>query len=414
MADKSTENGIRTETKWVTEKYLVSLLRAALRDEPPMPAPKGLNWGKLFSIAERHLVASAVYNVVKKEGSCPEDVLKNWHLKAETALRKELLFDVERQQILDIFDKEGIDYLPLKGILIKDLYPHKGMRQFADNDILYRKENREKVIQIMRGRGYEMEEFSEESVHDAFMKNPVYNFEMHRDLFEEHIPYTDYFADVWDKAVKLTDERREYRMTNEDFYVYVQAHCYKHYAGNGTGIRSFADLYLIRKSLSFDEEVLQEKLEKVGIVEFDKESRYIADCFFGDNPKDLDDRTFEYVIMGGVYGSVESGIENDFYNEGKAVSLWRMIFPTMHRMKQIFPVLNKAPVLLPILYVARWIGALFNVRKLKKGFIFLKKLFSPKLRKQAKPLAGQNERESESNQAVEAPQKRAEKEEQEE
>lgn len=43
-----------------------------------------------------------------------------------------------------LFEKAGIWYLPLKGVILKEMYPVYGIRQMADNDILfdftYRKE----------------------------------------------------------------------------------------------------------------------------------------------------------------------------------------------------------------------------------------------------------------------------------
>ena len=44
---------------------------------------------------------------------------------ADRALRKELLFDAARGEIFAAFDENSIDHMPLKGVLIKDLYSYR-------------------------------------------------------------------------------------------------------------------------------------------------------------------------------------------------------------------------------------------------------------------------------------------------
>ena len=51
------------------------------------------------------------------------------------AIRKLTLFEVERLTIAQAFEKARIWYLPLKGIMLKELYPKSAMRQMTDNDI---------------------------------------------------------------------------------------------------------------------------------------------------------------------------------------------------------------------------------------------------------------------------------------
>ena len=65
------------------------------------------------------------------------ELMKKWQEKKNKAIRKNILFDVERSRLYGFFDSQGIWYLPLKGIVIKDLYPKAGMRQMSDNDILF-------------------------------------------------------------------------------------------------------------------------------------------------------------------------------------------------------------------------------------------------------------------------------------
>jgi len=47
--------------------------------------------------------------------------------------------------------------MPLKGSMLKDLYPENGMREMADNDMLYDADKQQEVMGIMLGHGYTAE-----------------------------------------------------------------------------------------------------------------------------------------------------------------------------------------------------------------------------------------------------------------
>ncbi len=349
-------------------EYLVSLLRAALRNEPPMPAPDGINWQGLYALAERQLVAAAAWRAVKDLPGCPSDVRVLFSASADRALRKELLFDAARGEIFAAFDENSIDHMPLKGVLIKDMYPAKGMREFADNDILYREGDRAAVDKIMRSLGYASEGL--ESVHDVYKKPPVFNFELHRALFEERHVFAGYFDGIWERAVKEEGENRAYRMTEEDFYAYFTAHFQKHSESGGAGLRSFADMYFVRRNAAFDRGKAEEILQKIGSSDFERTTGEIAENLFGDVPMPVSDEIFSRIFPASVYGTMEKDLGNLFRREGRLRGALRLAFPPYAHMKTIYPVLKKAPVLLPFLWIARLFAVLFGKKRGKAAVAF--------------------------------------------
>lgn len=355
------------------EKYLISLLRAALRNEDAVCAPPGLNWKKVYLLAEKQLIAATVYRAVEKSGVCPEEVLRKWKASADAALRKELLFDGARREIFLAFDEQKIDYLPLKGILIKSFYPRKGMRQFADNDVLYKEKDHKKVKIIMESLGYKSEGL--EAVHDVYMKDPVYNFELHRSLFDDRQEFFSYFEEVWSRAVKEEGENCAYRMTEEDFYIYFLAHFKKHYTNSGTGLRSFADLYLLRRNLSLNGEYVRACLQATGMEAFEREVLEISDMLFGDEPRDLPEKTSCYIFSSGAYGSAENAVRNKMEKKGRVRGFLEIIFPPFKSMRINFPILRRLPFLLPVLWLVRLIRGLFSRRKWKRVGFAIKTFF---------------------------------------
>ena len=69
----------------------------------------------------------------------------------------------------------------------------------------------------------------------------------------------------------------EYRLSDEDFYVFLIAHIAKHYRFGGTGIRSLLDLYVYEKSLTdLDFKYIEGELEKIGLLVFYKKINAIT------------------------------------------------------------------------------------------------------------------------------------------
>ena len=75
------------------------------------------------------------------------------------------------------------------------------------------------------------------------MTPPVLNFELHTTLFGSDHDETlyRYYADTKRLLRKDEDNNYGFHFSNEDFYVYMTAHEWKHYNGGGTGIRSLLD-----------------------------------------------------------------------------------------------------------------------------------------------------------------------------
>ena len=154
------------------------------------------------------------------------------------AVRKVAVFDVERALILKEMEKAGIWDMPLKGSVLKSLYPKIGMRQMADNDILCDPARMSDVCTIMESLGYSTNSTFGLSTHDIYFKPPVCNFEMHRALFgyghDQRL--VDYYQDVKSRLILNEGSQYGYHFRDEDFYLYMLAHAYKHFSNCGTGL----------------------------------------------------------------------------------------------------------------------------------------------------------------------------------
>jgi len=122
------------------------------------------------------------------------------------------------------------------------------MREMADNDVLFDAYKQKQSKEIMLAHGYAAESVGK-THHDVYMKPPVLNFELHTALFgSAHAePLFKYYADTKSFLRKDEGNNYGYHFSDEDFYVYMTAHEWKHYDGSGTGIRSLLDCYVYCK-----------------------------------------------------------------------------------------------------------------------------------------------------------------------
>ena len=323
----------------------------------------------LYETAERHLVTCITAMALESAG-----VSDRAFTQAKgKAIRKTVLFDTERAAVLAKLEGAGIWHMPLKGVVLKDLYPAIGMRQMADNDILYDATRTEDVQAIMEGLGFVKKPDLKSSAHDFYLKPPFCSFEMHWSLFNigNHDRLADYYRDVKDRLIRDEGSDYGYHFSDEDFYLYMIAHEYKHYAGGGTGIRSLLDTYvfLSKRGAALDRDYLDGELRKLGLEEFEEQNRCLAEHLFGGEPlTKRDEKMLDYIFSSGAYGTLTHRVKHRIdKNGGKSFGrvryvINRAVLPRKF-VKVFFPVFDKYPVLLPLLPFYRLLRGLTVRRK---------------------------------------------------
>ena len=280
------------------------------------------------------------------------------------------------------FTENGIWYMPLKGSILKEWYPKFGMREMADNDILFDATRRQQVRDIFVNRGYSIESYNKGN-HDAYEKPPIYNFEMHVALFHEDCSTLQKkYENVVDRLVQDEKLPFRYHFTPEDFYVFVVAHAYKHYSHGGTGIRTLADFYVMNRKLgkTLDWEYVESELKGLGILDYERDSRKLSQKLFGNTKTVLrselteeENQMFAYYLGATTYGNLFNWTLHrmqEFQPDGEPLTtktkgkyVISRMFPNMEWCKCYAPVVYKFPVLLPFYWVWRLIYKGITKRK---------------------------------------------------
>ena len=105
-----------------------------------------------------------------------------------------------------------------------------------------------KLKDLMESLGYHADEFGI-CHHDVYTKPPIYCMELHNELFSEtNTLYHDYFVSIRDRLIPCEDDTCEATLSDEDFYLFVLAHAYKHLHNAGIDLRVLTDLYVCEKN----------------------------------------------------------------------------------------------------------------------------------------------------------------------
>ena len=321
-----------------------------------------------YRISKYHSLRAFFYQVVTAlKLDVPQECLSKLEQDYLLNVRKAVSFEEERKALYGYLNEHGIDYLPLKGIIIKDYYPDQFSREFADNDILFDEKKDKLVKEFFVKRDYEVEAFRK-SNHDVFQKKPFFNFEMHRALFGEtgdNGLIIKYFNSYLNKS--LIKENKEHYLSDEDFYIYFTAHSYKHYHGSGCGIRTLIDYYLYVRKSNLDFDHINKELEKLNLVDFSNQIRTISQKGFDDEPlSEEEEQVLLYIASSGTYGTLEHSVAKGVKAKGKFGYFMSRIFPPYCFYKYAYPWAYYCPILIPLAWLARFFRVLFkNPKKAK-------------------------------------------------
>lgn len=340
-----------------TKEYFLKAVSETLR-EADFDLPQDADLKKLYKVAKRNAVGSILYHSVRE--TADEEIygklLKEYKLSAVRNSEQEREIDLIRRD----FTENHIDFMLLKGTHLKSLYPSPDLRFMVDMDILVREKDAEKAYSIIEAHGLKKEMESDKDF--AFIKEPFLTVEVHKSLFYPSNPFYSHFLSAFERAVKSGEN--EYKMADNDLYVYTLAHLCEHYLEAGSCFRPCMDLYLIEKKLSLDFGYIEKEFEALGIAEFAGKIRALTKCMFEDAPSDETLTLMEnYIVLGAPVKNAEEAARSAATNSKKSKRIMRALFPTFEHMKHRYGILNRLPFLLPIFWIVRIISLAFSKDK---------------------------------------------------
>lgn len=385
--------------------YLIHLIDCALHDRTPEPIGALADWRRVGRLAAHNSVEAMTGLAALRAPGAPRELAAAWREKANETLYRRLQFDAERETVFAALAQEGLSYLPLKGSVLADYYPHPEMRSMADNDFLYgfveplgdaantgaqdapvtgwrvvgtsereREQSMERgisaMVRVMERLGYRTVS-THAGCHESFEKPPCFFFEPHRRLMAPASPMASYYENPWARARQDEHEPHLFRFGASDEYVYLLAHAFKHFDQAGCGIRYVVDLrvFVDARGSELDWPYIDKQLEALGLTDFERASRGLADAAFcgqstADGAELTEDETrlAAHLLGSGTYGTHAQLVERKLARElvrhdGNARAarrsyLWGRVTDP-EAIRALFPRASRHRALYPLLVLAR-------------------------------------------------------------
>ena len=271
-------------------------------------------------------------------------------------------------EISKTLEDYGIEFVPLKGAVLRKYYPQKWMRTSCDIDILVHNEDIERASDLLCLNSNCIKE-KNSTFHDCALTFDDVHLELHYTLRQDgKLPKTDKILDnIWKFSSNKNGCLYEKELSNEAFMFYHLAHMAKHFLIGGCGVRSFIDLQVMFQKMEFANDSLIEMLKESDLYTFYQSVLNLSSVWF--NKKEHSELTKsmeKFVLTGGVYGTTRNSVAvKSGKGESKAKSLLNIIFLNRERLEIIYPNLKKHPSLFLFYQVKRWFN-IFNKGKRKK------------------------------------------------
>lgn len=354
----------------VMQQGIVTLLRSAITGEV-LALPEGFDIEKAYPVIKAHQIASMIYDAAVRCGVSPQHpVIQNLFQHYCKSIQVSSRQMRSLKQLCAAFDAGGIDYMLLKGSILKGLYPKPEMRMMGDADVLIRMEQYGEIIPIVEKLGFQPKS---ETEHEMTWTSGSLELELHKCLFPPSADdFYAYFGNGWSLAKRKNGMQNV--MTTEDSFIYIFTHFVKHYRGAGIGCRHVMDLWVyLRENPNMDEAYIKVVLDKMHLRTFYENMRRTIAAWFEHGAEDDKVKLItEVVFASGSWGTAQKGTLASGVRDmkrtqqrfkGRTAYILRRIFPGVEFLKATYPVLKKAPYLLP----AVWLHFLVSKSLFTKG-----------------------------------------------
>ncbi len=281
----------------------------------------------------------------------------------------------QQNEVCRVLDENGIEFVLLKGAVIRDYYPEPWLRSSCDIDILVKEEKVGAAAELLvKELEYSCER---KTKHDyPLNSNTGVHVELHFSLFEEGevIASEAVLNRVWSELEELDGYKNGYKLKNDLFLAYHISHLAKHIRYGGCGIKPILDLCYIDKNLSFSG-AFDEMLKENGLCKLYDVLRVMQKAwFYGGEHDERSKRLSDYILSNGVYGTLESFVATNRLKKKGGTFKYAMkrIFVPYSTLVVRYPKLEGKKWLVPFYQIRRWFDIVFVDKNVKQSLGELK------------------------------------------
>lgn len=375
------------------QQLLIDLLSAAIRGRAPENVnTEGIDWRAVYQEAKAHDVYSLVYPVLEMLESFQRpdtQLMAEWRRASQTSGIRQVQHLQQICEVLRQLNHAGIEAVPLKGLVVRSLYPHPELRSMSDADLLVRTEYLERTKEILLQMHYLCTEDTTEK--HLFFEHEIYPaIELHRLLLDENrLKNSNVFErEIWERVVPgELNQTPVLFLSSEDLAIHLCIHMAGHFITCGFGLRQLCDFVLLIESsaVEMDWNLFRQLEEQLGIALFVSALFAVFSRLFGmkipaevklEIPENdsLIDLFIDDIFDGGLFGRKTS--DRIFANSmlrysnpakghsgfPKTAYYLSLLFPSAQKLHRRFSYAKKLPLLLP----AAWIHRLIRIIRQRK------------------------------------------------
>lgn len=267
----------------------------------------------------------------------------------------------ELRKIKIVFDKNHVSYVPLKGAVMRKIYPEEWMRVSADLDILISPEDLEHAKKLLID---ELDYSFESDVAHQVALSSIKGFvvELHRSLSLMQCKARVVLNRVWDYCFLSFKDSCMYQMTNEMLYFYQVFNASKDFQKGGCGVRQVLDIWMMNRQIEFDIFERNKLLEEGGILLFSNVIESIGKEWFSDCNivKSQYSDVEKYILSGGSHGQKQLVAARQAKSGSRTRYILSRVFPSHSSLIFGYPILKKYPFLIPLCWIHRLLKGLFS------------------------------------------------------
>lgn len=339
---------------------ILTLLESAIT-QTPQKLPQDFSLEAAYPVIQAHHITALAYDGavwcgLSKDDPVMQQLFQDYY-KCLLISRAQL---AQIDRIYDTFDRNGIDYMPLKGCNMKQRYPAPELRMMGDADILIRMDQYDAIRPLMTELGFRETKTTD---HELIWQSKALFLELHKRVIPSYnLDMKDYFGDGWELAKLCRGSRWD--MTPEDEWIYLFTHFAKHYRDGGIGCRHVVDLWVYLKTTEhMDESYVEGELEKLQLLTFYRNIRRLIQVWFDGTPEDeMSEYLTEFIFSSGSWGQMETKILSRTLRDskrsvlgfsGRLIYIRNTLFPGVDVLREKYTILKKVPWTLPLVWIIR-------------------------------------------------------------
>ncbi len=345
---------------------MTELIKSAVLAEP---IPKGLELSdeqvaELYKLSKFHDIVGIVGSSLIDGGFVKSAQLRDkFQKEIMLSIYRERQISEELSKISFVLREAKIDFMPLKGSVIRPLYVKPWMRTSCDIDVLVREPEIDRAVAVLTEKlNYTTD--GKKAFHDVSLYSTSgVHLELHFNIKEVNDKMDPILDKVWEYSAPICEGDFEYRQSKEFLIFHIIAHTAHHFSTGGCGIRPFVDLYLLTRG-DYDTEFLSRLCSSAGIEKFKQGAEELISVWFcGAECTDRVRNMEKYILGGGTYGTLDQGVlAVQTSSGGRKKYILKRIFLPYDMLKIRYPRLENRRILVPFYQVRRWVELLFGKR----------------------------------------------------